>query len=126
MLLWPWTASMRALVAVGARVRARKHGAEWIAAQVLGLDRADVGLDYLTDFLLETHRSQQRRDPLLGSRIDDAGASRGRPALRVDALPGSRGHLRYGAEEARDEHKRGAPRAPRGAASPVLQHVAHQ
>ena len=73
----------RALVVVRPRITPREDRAERVLPQILGGDGADVGLDDLTDLLLDTERTDEPCDARFGHRIDERRRFDGRPQRRV-------------------------------------------
>jgi hypothetical protein len=103
----------RTIIAIRTAIAAGENRAERVARQVFRHDRADVGLDDLPDFLLETHAFEQLVDARFGRRIHQTPAVRLRPVLRMHRI----GQCLQRSAHARAEDRcrgphRGKPSAP--------------
>jgi hypothetical protein len=94
----------RTIVAIRTAIAAGENRAERVAREIFRYHCADVGLDNLADFVLEAHASDQFVDSRLGIRLDEAGAFRLRPHLRMHVGVCRHGRGARGREKERCEN----------------------
>src|SRR3569833_4585603 len=104
------------LIAVRRGVTAVENGAEGKVAQIIRSDAGDVGLDDLSDFLLQRHPRQQSGDTRLERRIGSECWLYRRPAIRMYPGIGSAGRLMGGRGARRGGGGRRGPGGARGGA----------
>jgi hypothetical protein len=114
-------------IVAGRRISTRQDGTERVPGEVRWLDRADVGLDELPDFLFERHRVQQLLNKLLDVRLFSHGTRHGGPIrwVHITGCCGLRVCWPQRSEEYQYRYEQGAGR-PRAAAPSEDRMPVHQ